>query len=739
LLVGVNRNSNGSGTLADFTDYPTQLGLPNPFGVTGWPTLYASGAYPWGYWDSDNRKDEKLTAAIVEDNATWIRGKHTFQFGGKFRPEYNNIRELQQAQGSHNWGGEWTSLYDPVGEQAESFTGHGFADLALGLPDYLSNQFNRGYFYFQQKEMGLYFNDNFKVSPRLTLNLGLRWDNWTPYKEKFDRLVAIDPAHVADRFQVLTPRNVDIRSLRNVPSSVLDSWSARGLSYSTADAEGFPGALFSADRNNFGPRLGAAFRLTDRTVLRGGYGEYFWPMPLALILQSSRTQPPLNLRYTNEPNFFDGSGTYAYRTLPGPGFFNPTATVETEGIVPISPGSAPGLPWDGRNWRDGRSQTWHFTVEREIMKDTAIRLSYLGNHGRDLEQRASLNNPEAEYNYVTRTGLGPPGNSALRRVNPNWGFVNSGSMLNRTGFSNSNSAQIEIERKYSNGIAFQWFYTYSRGLSTTDAGGFTFGGFNINSGAGGGQVPENIQIQGNPNLSYDDRLKLAYYNQTTVPPHRIRYNFIVDLPFGKGKKFGGSSKGVVNQIIGGWQIAGIGDWRGGYWRSLNASKYIIGGTADSVVLSGDERPEMTIFGRTQRLWFRGDFDPTQATNVTGGNLESLVAADRSQRLVRPLGPNFDNRLPLTLADGTIRNTTITDLYNITPRAFITGPGSWNTDLSLFKWFDITETVKLRFTADFFNMFNHPVDIEPDTQTGLQDLSRQLNDPRIIQLSLRLNW
>ncbi len=70
-----------------------------------------------------------------------------------------------------------------------SFTGTGFADLALGLPISLSNQFNRGYFYFRQTERSLYFNDNWKVSPRLTLNFGVRWDNWTPYTEKFDRLV----------------------------------------------------------------------------------------------------------------------------------------------------------------------------------------------------------------------------------------------------------------------------------------------------------------------------------------------------------------------------------------------------------------------------------------------------------------------------------------------------------------------------------------------------------------------
>src|SRR5690606_30797408 len=117
LLVGVNRSNHGQGTLADPFPFADQLGLPNPFGQTGWPTLYASGSYPWAYWDGDNRHDQALTAATVEDNVTWISGNHTIQFGGKFRREYNNIRELQQAQGSHTWGDTWTAQYDPIGDQ----------------------------------------------------------------------------------------------------------------------------------------------------------------------------------------------------------------------------------------------------------------------------------------------------------------------------------------------------------------------------------------------------------------------------------------------------------------------------------------------------------------------------------------------------------------------------------------------------------------------------------------------
>ncbi|MEW5976844.1 MAG: TonB-dependent receptor [Acidobacteriota bacterium] len=739
LMIGVHRSYKSSGTLADFTDYPKELGLPNPFGVTGWPSLYASGAgdpYYWAYWDADNRKDEALTGVVAENNLTWIKGKHTLQFGGKFRPEYNNVRELQQAHGSHGFGGSWTALYDPVGEQAVSFTGHGFADLLLGLPDYLSVQYNRGFFYFRQKEIGLYANDSWKISPRLTLNLGLRWDKWTPYSEQFNRLAAIDLDTVGSVFQVITPGSHDIRSLRDIPPSVLDSWAVRGLTYTTANAVGYPENLFSADNNNFGPRIGAAFRISDNMVLRGGYGEYFWTMPLSQILQTSRTQPPLNLRFENIVSLYDDSGTYSLRTRPTSDFFAPNIGVDTRGIVSLPSSARPGFAWDGRNWKDGRSQSWHFTWERELMKSTALRLSYIGNHGRDLEQRVSINSLEPQFNFITRTGLAPASGTAgdiQRRPNPNWNLGNG--YITRSGYSNTHSAQIEIERKYSNGIGFQWFYTFTRSLTTTDAGGFTSGNQGINDGGGGARVPENIELWGAPNLSFEERLRFTYFNSTNVPAHRIRYNGIFDLPFGHGKKYGSGVPGALNHLIGGWQVATIGDWRGGNWLSASAGRYVFG----DPTLSAGQRPEMNIFGLRQRLWFRGDVDLSSATNVTGGDPTALVPVDRSQRLVRPLGPNFDNRLPLRLADGTIRNTSITDLYNPSSRAFIIGPGAWNVDLALYKNFTFGERYKAQFSANFFNFFNHPNDLDPNNVTGLQNLARQSNDPRIIQFSLRFDF
>jgi hypothetical protein len=96
-------------------------------------------------------------------------------------------------------------------------------------------------------------------------------------------------------------------------------------------------------------------------------------------------------------------------------------------------------------------------------------------------------------------------------------------------------------------------------------------------------------------------------------------------------------------------------------------------------------------------------------------------------------------VPVQLANGTTRLTPITDAVNWNARNFFRGPGSWNSDITLSKYFTIKEGVQLQFSADFFNAFNHPVDIDPNEITGLQDLSQQANPPRVIQLRARFSW
>ena len=730
--ASAHRSPTHYGTLGDSTNWATKLGLPNPFGVDGWPTVYTD-AYNFFYgggWDGDNNHRQNLTAYEIDDNVTWVKGRHTIKAGFKGRKEYNNVEELQQAEGSHGFYANWTALYDPSAQGTTSFTGSGFAELLMGLPTALRNQYNRGFFYFQQKEIDGYVNDTWKVSPRLTVDFGLRWDHWTPYHEAQNRLVNLDPLSYPG-FTVISPGNTSIDGLPNIPSGVLASWKARGLSWVTADQAHFPSALVPQTWGDVGPRLAVAYRVSDKWVVRAGYGMYYWPMPLSQILQASRTNPPLNLNFVQHyDNKNVGNTTifnYGLNNVPAQGDYLPNATVDVNGVQGISSTSKSMFVFDPHNWADDRMQQWTLTIERELMKNTALRLTYIGNHGSNLEQRLAWNSSQAQWNYQLQTGLAAPVNGDLRRPNPDW----NGTVESHVGYSNANSVQAEVERRFTSGLSFQWWYTYDHALTTTDESGY-------GDGSGGALVPENSTILGNTNLSLSQRLRLVYYNSALVPPHTMSWNGIYELPFGRGKHFGTNVTRGLNEIVGGWQLAFIGTWRSGFWMGVNNNSdalWLFG----NPTLDASQRLKMNIFGHEQELYFRGYFDPTQATGVDLSQLEALVPVDPSQRVARPLGSGFDNKLPFRLADGTIRTTSVTDLASPNARNFFLGPRSWNEDLSAFKYFDIMERMKLRFSADFFNFFNHPNDLAPNTTTGLVNLSQQANDPRIIQFSLRLEF
>jgi hypothetical protein len=726
--ASVNRSPNHQGQLSDATNWADKLGLPNPFGASGWPSIYTSD---WwflygGGWDAGNPKDQNQTQFQIEDNVTWIKGKHTVQFGFRARQEQSNVREMQQAQGSHSFGSDWTANFDPAGQQMIPYTGDGFASLELGLPTYLSNQFNRGYFYFQQKEFGLYFQDSWKATSRLTLNFGLRWDKWTPYHEKYNRLVNFDPLTLAATgMNVITPGSTTIESIPGIPPSVLTSWKNRGLTWQTADQANFPSALMQPVNGDFGPRLGVAYRLGDKMVLRASYGMYYWTMPLSQILQSSRTNPPLNLSFVNDISNQNGTYyNYAMSVSPAAKDFVGVATVTASGV---SAASQVFTPFDPNTWSDDRMQQWTFVIERQLGRDSVVRVNYIGNHASNLEQRWAYNDPMSVFNYRASSGLVGSSNADTRRVNPNW----NGQAVRHNGYANSQSFQFEFEHRTSHGLTFQGFYTFAHAMSTTDAGGSSAGtgGLNANGSGYAFLVPPNNEIIGNPTLSEAQRLRLGYTNSGDVPPHHVRWNGVYELPFGKGKKFGSGSSGVLNHVIGGWSLGFIGEWRSGFWSGVNSGYYLFG----DPTLSKDQRFTVDIFGKQQQVYFRGYFDSTQAKGPNAGQLLQLVPADFTKRVFTRVGAN-NNLIAQTLKDGTVVQTNITDMLNWNARNFFQGPGAWNQDMAVYKTFSIKEKYRLRFAADFFNAFNHPNNLSPNNTTGLLDLSQQANDPRIIQIS-----
>jgi len=229
---------------------------------------------------------------------------------------------------------------------------------------------------------------------------------------------------------------------------------------------------------------------------------------------------------------------------------------------------------------------------------------------------------------------------------------------------------------------------------------------------------------------------LVYFNSANIPPHRIRFNGIVDLPFGRGKPVGSDVSSAVNQIIGGWQVAFIGDWRSGYWENVSTGMGVFG---DYIIAPGD-RPEVEIYGQRQTLWFAGDFNSSDCDGGDCSALAQYVPQDRNQRAIHPYGESFDNRIPIPLNDGTTRDTNVlSGHYWPFARNTFMGPRNWNVDLSIFKNFYATEDIKIRFTADFFNFFNHPNDPSASSSTGLVNHGTQTNSARTLQLSLRVDF
>ena len=749
LQLGAMRSPNSQGTGADNINWDAKLGLPNPFGATGWPTVYtdASNMFYGGGWDSDNHKAQNMTQYEIDDNVTWVKGKHTMKFGFKGRQEMNNVQEVQQSQGSDSFDNFWTGLYSPEAQGVTPFTGSGLASLELGLPSYLSNQFNRGFFYFRQKEIGIFGEDTWRITPKLTLSVGLRWEAWTPYKEKYNRIDNIDLRTLnATNMQVVFPYNTTLNTVPGVPTGVIDAWTTRGLTSVSANSIGFPGALIPSVWNDIAPNVSAAYRLTDKWVIRAGFGTYYWPMPLSQILATMRIDPPLNLRYVNSVNDLQGTnGVYALTAVP-----SSADKLGSGGTATVSPSavnrSAQGfLAMDNNNWADNRMQEWTFSLERQLANNLILKLAYTGNHGSNLQGNWDFNAPTSRYNYQAATGAVAPTLTYLRQFNPNWAMTGANGVLRHNGYSNSHGFQAVVDKRFSNGLSFQFFYAYTHVMATNDSGGGSFGGsggFNAsatgrgNQGGGtSGSIPANNEILGNPNLTDSQRLRLLYTNSSQVPPQRITWTDLYQLPLGKGKKFFENANCGWDALIGGWQIGFIGTWDGGFWMGNAATEYQFANPS----LNPDQRLNMNIFGQNQLLWFAGDFNPTQASGVDASALQNLVPVARGSRRIHPLGAGFNNQLPQTLADGTVVQTLVTDNVSWNARNFMLGPSSFSQDVTLFKYFSFTERIRLRMSGDFFNVFNHPNLNNPDATTGLINLSSQPNSPRIIQIGARLEF
>ena len=548
LRVGGTRpNSRRGPTIKDpiITDV---LGLQNATGDSGWPCLYpyttsVNVEYGSFYFDDDNPQTAPQSFITVADNLSWTRRNHAFKMGGQFRYNALNSDEIGQPRGCYEFPADWTALAaDPSGTWVPG-TGSGMASFLLGYSLAGELRTNKGFFYHRQKDFSLYFQDDWKVSSRLTVNLGLRYEYYTRYKEKNDQIASYDP--VTQSMVTSGP----IEQAYGVNAAAIQAYEDAGVVFKSASEVGFPSGLLAPDRNDFAPRVGFAYSLdgSGKTILRGGYGISYWTWPLITLQARSRTNPPFDFRrlMLDYPSSYDYSGVGQTEFTQGiPPYVLGGGTLafdDTQLKIGVPVGMAPFDPYA----KDSMAQSWNLTIERQLFARTGLRLSYVGTHGSNLQVQEPINSAAP-----ASTMPGVP--TQDRRVNPVYSDV---VRLEFLGYSNSHQFQAELRRNISRGLTFQAFYAYNRSVNTSD--------WSASSSSA-------LQILGDRQsgiASQTDRLNLEKATSSSYPIHNFSFNFLWDLPFGPNQRWATSNNPVVSRIVGGWQVASIGVIRSGMFMS----------------------------------------------------------------------------------------------------------------------------------------------------------------------------
>ncbi len=694
----------------DSIDPSAQLGLPAYMLVSGFPQfpnieladyVPPAGANIGTQTFSILRQGQEthhLTGTI-----SLVRGSHELKFGGEGRLHRINFTQPGWPAGEFNFDYNGSSQTRDVGgdPMASFLMGVGSPDGCFDFCPYeVPNAVST-----QNFQIGGFVQDNWRASPKLTVNLGLRYDVTTPRTERFDRQNWID----------LNATN----PLNGGSISYTDPLTGDDVTRPLLGAEVFAS---SNDRKNFGtdwkdiqPRVGFAYEFPHNLVMRGGYGVFF-----------STTRA--GAAGTGPINTYKGYDQLTEWRTVASNQFSPFARLSDPfpGTGPLlPPGNALGALNDVGFGAGGNvktitqapyEQTWTLGFEKELPGRVVVEASYIGKKGTHLyfsgaselnhlpisvesltpDQIASLENPVANpfFGIITDplSELSSDEVQGFQLLLPYPQYTSVQGDTFPTASSIYHALQLRAEKSYANGLQFLATYTWAKSIDNASA------------------TDDSVSwLGGSSSLQDPNRPQLERSVSQFDIPHLLQFSYVYDLPIGRGRKFANNMNPVLGAVIGGWQLNGIVTFSSG--RPIQLS--LDGGAA--IPTYGGRRPNIS--GTLQRN--------------TGSDFVDQYFANANDVLSQP--DDF------TLGDA--------------PRAlsYIRQPGVRNVSMSLFKQFSLSsirESMRLEYRLEAFNAFNHPQFCGPDTSARFEggsltgnfgQITETCNDPREVQMALKFYW
>ncbi len=482
-------------------------GLPNnPVVAGGLPSIGITGFTGFGR-QSTNPQWQDPALLDPKVNFTWVRSNHSLKFGYEYERVWMAVNDNNPLYGSFGYGGG----YSNAGGSTVSDTY--WADFLFGT----TNAYSLANYYvahLTQNMHSLYAQDDWKVIPKLTLNIGLRWEYGSPYADLYNRVSNFDPG--SQTVLTTTPGAV--------AGNGITPFSGGGTYGKT---------LVNPDFTDFGPRLGFAYAIDPKTAIRGGFGMSYAHYTRAgsgdiLAINAPQAQfasvtqiTPTTTNHCSTPlpaQIIPINGT-------APSCFATADQGYPSGLVTSFNPATDNITYIPKNTKDSYVESYFLSIQRTLIKNSLVDIAYVGNHGVKLQGFLNANQK----------------NPALGFARPYTKWPSDITAAVNEFYSNFNSLQVKYEQQFVGGLTLLNTFTWEHSLDNASA-----------------------SLEGNTPSPQDGNNIAADYAQSdyNLPIANIT-SLVYELPFGHGRRFAGSSNGFVNGVIGGWQVSAINTMQAG--------------------------------------------------------------------------------------------------------------------------------------------------------------------------------